>query len=281
MSSSAPLRSLHPSSARTPKPDAVLTPIRVPRKRTSEPREQVAAVCYRIRDSRLEFLLVQTRRGRRWTFPKGGVEPGLTRSQSAALEAQEEAGVCGSVEEAPFARYTIEDRGRKNLPRHKPTICAYLCAVAWLLDAHETKRHPTWCSPEKAKKRLAQDREPGFARELCRVVDRAAIRVERLQNCAFAAKDALRQSCLEAPPAAPYSGWQTISPGRNPQDLRNARPSAIVEVRALGSIRKILQLGAIPSSAHVIPISAEPDPLRAEATHRKVHSKKAQASTSS
>ena len=52
--------------------------------------EQVAAVCYRVADGGIEFLLVQTRGGR-WTFPKGGVEPGLTRAQTAALEAFEEA----------------------------------------------------------------------------------------------------------------------------------------------------------------------------------------------
>ena len=34
--------------------------------------EQVAAVCYRVRMSIIEFLLVQTGKGR-WIFPKGGV----------------------------------------------------------------------------------------------------------------------------------------------------------------------------------------------------------------
>src|SRR6267143_4634979 len=66
--------------------------------------EQVAAVCYRIRSGEVEFLLVQTRGGR-WTFPKGGAEPGLTHAQAAALEAFEEAGVHGRMEEASFAQY--------------------------------------------------------------------------------------------------------------------------------------------------------------------------------
>src|SRR3974390_1728946 len=72
--------------------------------------EQVAAVCYRVRDQQIDFLLVQTR-GRRWTFPKGNVEAGLTCAQIAALEAFEEAGVHGSVEVAPFAHYTYRKRG--------------------------------------------------------------------------------------------------------------------------------------------------------------------------
>ena len=59
-------------------------------------RSLVAAVCFRILSTEIEFLLVRTRRGR-WTFPKGGTEPGLTHAQSAALEALEEAGVHVSI----------------------------------------------------------------------------------------------------------------------------------------------------------------------------------------
>src|SRR5208283_1810191 len=80
-------------------PVVKLSPPRLPRRRL-----QVAAVCYRIRKRGIEFLLVQSRGGR-WIFPKGGVEPGLTPAQSAALEAFEEAGVHGRMEEMPFARY--------------------------------------------------------------------------------------------------------------------------------------------------------------------------------
>ena len=67
--------------------------------------EQVAAVCYRVKKGSVEFLLVRTRGGGRWTFPKGSTEAGLTHAQAAALEAFEEAGVHGRIEEASFARY--------------------------------------------------------------------------------------------------------------------------------------------------------------------------------
>src|ERR1700722_18204730 len=117
---------------------------RVPQSQKDAPREQVAAVCYRIHDDRLEFLLVQTRRGGRWIFPKGGVEPGLTRSQSAALEALEEAGVHGSIEEAPFSQYAAYERGsRRTSSDDKSMIAAYLCAVAWLTSPQEANRNPT------------------------------------------------------------------------------------------------------------------------------------------
>src|SRR5260370_37486499 len=66
--------------------------------------EQGAAVCYRIRGTGIEFLLVRTRKGR-WTFPKGGAGSGLTYAQAAPLEAFEEAGGHGRMQEASLARY--------------------------------------------------------------------------------------------------------------------------------------------------------------------------------
>jgi 8-oxo-dGTP pyrophosphatase MutT (NUDIX family) len=45
--------------------------------------EQVAAVCYRLGKRGIEFLLVRTR-GRRWTFPKGSIESGLTNARGGA-----------------------------------------------------------------------------------------------------------------------------------------------------------------------------------------------------
>ena len=77
------------------------------RARASRGDEQVAAICYRVGDAGVEFLLVQTRGSRRWTFPKGCMESGMTRAQAAALEALEEAGAHGRMEAVPFARYTV------------------------------------------------------------------------------------------------------------------------------------------------------------------------------
>jgi 8-oxo-dGTP pyrophosphatase MutT (NUDIX family) len=250
MSSSASLRSLGLPSAQSRKLD-VFTRSRVAGRQKDQPREQVAAVCYRIHENRLEFLLVQTGRGR-WIFPKGGVEAGLTRSQSAALEALEEAGVHGSIEEAPFAQYAIPEGGRENRSSDKSTIAAYLCAVAWLTSPHEAKRNPTWFSPEKARKRLKQYRERGFAGELCRVVDRAVMRVERLQSWVFAANDALRRTQFEARPVTALSDWQTFLSGRRfPQDFRYSRQAMIANVRVQEPARKILQLGWVTESRSV------------------------------
>src|SRR5437016_9530254 len=97
--------------------------------------QQVAAVCYRIRGSGIEFLLVQTRGGR-WTFPKGGTEPGLTHAQAAALEAFEEAGVHGRMEEISFTRYIHRKRGLRNSGtgsgEKELRVNAHLCEVTRL-----------------------------------------------------------------------------------------------------------------------------------------------------
>lgn len=85
--------------------------VRLSQLRKSRECEQVAAVCYRVRGGEIEFLLVRTRGSGRWTFPKGSAEPGLTHAQAAALEAFEEAGVHGRIEEASFARYVRGKRG--------------------------------------------------------------------------------------------------------------------------------------------------------------------------
>lgn len=148
-------------------------------------RQQVAAVCYRIGKNGIEFLLVQTRSGR-WIFPKGGVEPGLTRAQSAALEAFEEAGVHGRIEEIPFARYfrRTPDHAVSRSAQPELSVAAHLCEVARLEKPQESNRKPTWFSAESARLRLIKDRTPEFGTELARVVDRAVSRIDRLRSAA-------------------------------------------------------------------------------------------------
>lgn len=170
------------------------SPARVSRaSRLARQRQQVAAVCYRIRGSGLEFLLVQTRGGR-WIFPKGGVEPGLTHAQSAALEAFEEAGVHGRIEKIPFARYFRRNTGASSAkasassrsPEPELGVAAHLCEVSRLERPQESKRNPSWFSAEKAKQRLLKDRPPEFGAELLRVVDKAAARIQRLHSTSHA-----------------------------------------------------------------------------------------------
>ncbi len=144
--------------------------------------EQVAAVCYRVRGGELEFLLVQTRGSGRWTFPKGGAEAGLTHAQAAAIEAFEEAGVHGRIEEAAFARYLC--RGRNS--SHPAVVSAHLCEVLRLSAPKEAGRNRTWFPAREARARLRDGRKSEEGREFVRVVDKALDRIRRFsRECAL------------------------------------------------------------------------------------------------
>jgi len=144
--------------------------------------EQVAAVCYRVSIRGIEFLLVQTRGGR-WTFPKGSAEPGLTHAQAAALEAFEEAGVHGRMEEASFTRYfrkrpgSSAARNGDRLAEKELAVNAHLCQVSRLESPQEGDRNPTWFSADQAKRHLREGRKADYGSELARVIDRAVTRV--------------------------------------------------------------------------------------------------------
>jgi 8-oxo-dGTP pyrophosphatase MutT (NUDIX family) len=145
--------------------------------------EQAAAVCYRVRGGEIEFLLVRTRGSGRWTFPKGSAEPGLTHAQAAALEAFEEAGVHGRIEEASFARYVRRRGARKSRAgsgKKELAVYAHLCEVFRLSPPKESKRNRTWFSAQDAKQRLREGRRSDDGAEFVRVVDRAVRRIQKL-----------------------------------------------------------------------------------------------------
>ncbi len=135
---------------------------------------QVAAVCYRRQGGALEFLLVNTNGGGKWTFPKGAPEPNLSHSQSAQQEAWEEAGVRGHVEPRHFHFY-LHSKGVFWKPPgvREYVVKAFLLEVEKTEGSHEPERNPTWFSPEDAQKVLAKGREVKYAREMEAVIDRA------------------------------------------------------------------------------------------------------------
>jgi 8-oxo-dGTP pyrophosphatase MutT (NUDIX family) len=150
--------------------------VRISHLRRLKECEKVAAVCYRMRAEGIQFLLVETRRGR-WTFPKGHVEPGLTHAQAAALEAFEEAGVHGRMEEAAFARYV--DFKHRHSSVASIRVSAHLCEVSRLESPPEPGRNRTWFTPENAKQRLRERRKPDRSVHLVRIVDRAVAHILR------------------------------------------------------------------------------------------------------
>jgi 8-oxo-dGTP pyrophosphatase MutT (NUDIX family) len=140
---------------------------------------QVAAVCYRRRGDEVEFLLVNTNGGNKWTFPKGSPDAHLSHSQAAEREAVEEAGATGTIEPRHFHLY-IHSKGGFWQPGgvQEFVVKAFLMEVQQMRRPDEPMRHPTWFSPEEAKRRLAKGREVKYAHELESAIDRALERIQ-------------------------------------------------------------------------------------------------------
>ena len=118
----------------------------------------------------LEFLVVRTSHGDRWTFPKGRVERGESMAEAAAREAREEAGVTGTVGAEPLGVY-----------RYAPSRNGFDDVTAFLLDVQrdglraEDGRDPVWLSRKAALERLIRARENGYGEAMSRIL-RAAER---------------------------------------------------------------------------------------------------------
>jgi 8-oxo-dGTP pyrophosphatase MutT (NUDIX family) len=135
---------------------------------------QVAAVCYRRQEDSIEFLLVNTNSGGKWTFPKGDPKASISHSQAAEREAWEEAGARGHIEPRHFHLY-LHSKGVFWKPPgvREFVIKAFLMEVDSINGSHEPERNPTWFTGDEAKKILAKGREVKYAREMQAVVDRA------------------------------------------------------------------------------------------------------------
>jgi 8-oxo-dGTP pyrophosphatase MutT (NUDIX family) len=208
--------------------------------------EQVAAVCYRMRGTSVEFLLVRTRKGR-WTFPKGGAGEGLTYAQAAALEAFEEAGVHGRIEEASFARYR---RGKSGGEKEAmgTMVHAFLCEVLRLGPAQELNRNRTWFSAEKTKWKLREGRESENAADMVRVVDCAVARIERLRHRTGATVDGLQRVQFEA---GEITGGQKALYLRHIGGKRGDKDSAGIEFAVSAYVREMMGAGPLLNARRV------------------------------
>ncbi len=72
-------------------------PITLPAAGKREIRTQFGALCYRIRNDKVQVLIITTRSRKNWIIPKGWPIDQATPANAAAREAFEEAGVEGKV----------------------------------------------------------------------------------------------------------------------------------------------------------------------------------------
>jgi phosphohistidine phosphatase len=67
------------------------------RKRPAYYYTQSSAIPYRIREGKLEIMIVRSSSDRHWVVPKGIADPGISPQESALKEAKEEAGIEGRI----------------------------------------------------------------------------------------------------------------------------------------------------------------------------------------
>ncbi|SNT27958.1 NUDIX domain-containing protein [Tropicimonas sediminicola] len=115
---------------------------------------QSAVLPYRQGEKGPELLLIRSSKRNHWVVPKGIHDPGYSAQDSAAHEAEEEAGILGEVAAEPLGRYEVAKWGATC------TVTVYPMKVTRVLGEDRWKeRHRTriWASPEQAVARLRDD----------------------------------------------------------------------------------------------------------------------------
>jgi phosphohistidine phosphatase len=114
--------------------------------------EQSAVIPYRCNEGTLEVLMITSRKKKRWVMPKGVIEPELCARTSATKEALEEAGIEGSVSDAPVGTYRYKKWGG---------ICrvhVYVMRVKKVLEKwEESHRDREWVSLQEAVERTEEE----------------------------------------------------------------------------------------------------------------------------
>jgi 8-oxo-dGTP pyrophosphatase MutT (NUDIX family) len=134
----------------------------------SQPLTSVAALCgRRMVNGETRWLIVRTSTGKRWTFPKGHIEP-TDRSPSAAAEreAWEEAGLRGRATGGALGRYLHPKKSGPVL-----TEAWLIEMIDWQPAAAEAGRAPDWVTGEIARQRLSQGRTRNETTPLWRVLE--------------------------------------------------------------------------------------------------------------
>jgi phosphohistidine phosphatase len=112
---------------------------------------QSGVIPFRIAGGELRVLMISSRSGRRWIFPKGIIEDGLTPEESAAAEALEEAGVEGEVLCRSLGTYRRKKWGGT------VSVELFPMRVTRILDSwtEDGFRQRVWLSVEEAKERIS------------------------------------------------------------------------------------------------------------------------------
>jgi 8-oxo-dGTP pyrophosphatase MutT (NUDIX family) len=123
----------------------------------SEPGTQCGALCWRKHRGHVQVLLITSRETGRWVLPKGWPQSDMTAAGSAAAEAWEEAGVEGSVCEAPLGLYSYDKVLKPGLLQ-PCIVTVFAMRVARLRakfpEQHERRRK--WFDAARAARKVAE-----------------------------------------------------------------------------------------------------------------------------
>ncbi len=122
------------------------------KKADSKQANQACAVPYRRRKGKLELCLI-TSSAKRWSFPKGNIDPGDTPADAAIKEALEEAGLRGHLVGEPLGLCELEKSGQTQ------TVVVWLMEVEQCDAQWEEKdiRQRRWVSPKEARRLFCRD----------------------------------------------------------------------------------------------------------------------------
>lgn len=123
-------------------------------------RLQIAALCHRMREGKVEVLLVTSKSTRRWILPKGWPILSRRAHRTAAIEAFEEAGVTGRVHKNPFASFSSYKGGEAGL-KLRTEILVFLVDVESETEEFpdSAERDVRWVSIKDA---VRMTNEPGL-----------------------------------------------------------------------------------------------------------------------
>lgn len=114
---------------------------------------QSSAIPYQITEQGVRILVISSSKKKHFVMPKGIKEPGLTPQDSAAKEAEEEAGVVGAMGDQSLGSYVYEKWGAT------VTVDVYPLEVREMIpdrEWEERHRGRDWVSPEVAAAQVKQ-----------------------------------------------------------------------------------------------------------------------------
>ena len=112
---------------------------------------QSAVVPVRFAKGEVEVLMITSRSGKRWVVPKGIIEPHLSPEESAAKEAEEEAGILGTVLPGSLGSFEYEKWGGSC------SVQVFVMQVTEVKDVWlENFRSRAWLTLEDAMARIKE-----------------------------------------------------------------------------------------------------------------------------